>query len=191
MSTHVNPVLEKAIITALSSAADIISNRIIAEGVPTTEIMNNMITEALGEAGSALSQKGADMLTVKALEASDSRKANLGIFLGMIKGKCVTLGMRARNVYDLEQLIKSVGPVTSFNLSTIDAMKVVKLTLASLPTKISASLASYAAQGGISKSRILEVFSDFDEEMLIAITGIVEKVVEGVCNALDGSPSGA
>lgn len=190
MSTKITPLLEKALIAGISTAADIVAQKIFDEGVPTTEIMNRLITEALVEAGSALSQKGADMLTVEALKGSDSRKVNFGTFLGMIKGKCVTLGMRARNVYDLELLMKTVAPAATFNMSSKEAMTAIKTSLASLPTKISAVIASYVSQGGISKSAVLEEFSNFDEQLMVEIFGIVEKVVVDVIDRLGGSSAG-
>lgn len=171
-------VMERALLGALSSASKIVAGRLIADGVPTVEILTEWISEAMEESSEALSQKAIDeFYSLEVLKTLQSDKVNIGTFMGMIKGECVQLGMRAASVYDLGLTLKVIAPAKAFAFDVDGAMKAVSVPLKSLGTKISSAIASYVSRAGIEKSDVLKVFSEYEVTLLEEIHALVVSTV--------------
>lgn len=183
---HLSDIMERALVSALNAAATIVAANLLKNGIPTVEVLTNQISDALSEAGESLSAKGAACMNLEWLKDSSSKKANASVFLGMIKGQCVVAGMRSRNIYDLSLALKAVMPAGAFNISKVDCMKVVNLSLSALGTKVSSAIASYLAPTGANKAEVLEQFSGVEEEMmksvLAAVSGAVHVVLDFFIN---------
>lgn len=169
---------EKTLAGALNGAASEVAAYLLSEGVPTVDVLRDKIVEALRiNAEENVSSKYHICLTLDWLEKSESLKICMAVFFGMIKGKCAENRMRAADMYDLGLTLRAITPTGEFAMDSGKCMIQVNKVLSQLGTKISSAIASYVAQGGISKPAVLEAFSPFELKLVDGITSLTQETV--------------
>lgn len=189
MSEKISPVMERALVGSMNAAAKAVAVSISENGIPTLDNFKILVSNALTEQAETLSAKAGSFLTVEALTNSTSKKVNLRVFLGMIKGAVVVSGAKSRQIFDLSAMLKSMAPMSDSKMSIDDAMKAIAPILSSFGTKISSAFASYVAQFGVTLPQVLDQFVTYEETMAKDVTAIVHKVMAQMVDALLAMPS--